>query len=493
MQHSYAQLAQRLKHDLQRQRHQAGDKLPSVRQLATSEGVSTATVVRCYRLLETEGYVEVRAKSGMYVADWKAQQAARRTLQAAADATTPPPVRFEQLASLQHRMSQLHALTAQPLTLALHLADAEPGWYPCEALARAGQRLLRREPQGLGTYLTGTGLPALKKALIGHLARSGMDLGPADLLVTSGATEALQLALRAVTRPGDTIAVESPVYFGILQAGELLGLKMLEIPCVAGQGMSLEALEYALAQHGGVRAVVVMPNFQNPLGTAMPDAAKQRLLGLAERHGATLIEDDAFGDLAPGLDRPRPIKAWDRHGQVIYCGCASKSMAPALRVGWVVGGRHQRTLESLKFSNSLTTPWFEQAVLAEYMVSGAVAADLRRLRERLAATVPPATEAVRAHFPAGTRVAGPAIGWWLWIELPEGLDTMVLLHAAVRHGLAFTPGALFSSAGKFKHHLRLNIARPWTRELALGIKTLGALAQAAASHPAGAIAPAPSP
>ena len=478
MQHSYLELARRLRADIRRHAYQVGDRLPSVRQYALSQGVSVSTVVRCHRHLEGEGYLETRSKSGTYVADWKAQQRMRQTLAAQPDAEPPQALRFEQLASLQHRTQQLHALTAQPLKLALHLADATPHWYPCEALARAGQRQLRSHPLALGSPATGTGLPGLKKALVGHLARCGIDLTPPDLLVTSGATEALQLALRAVTRPGDTVAVESPVYFGILQTCEHLGLKVLEIPCVAGQGMSLEALEFALDQHGSVRAVVATPSFQNPLGTCMPDAAKRRLLAMAERHGMALIEDDVFGDFAPAQERPRPVKAWDRTGRVIYCGSASKSMAPALRVGWVAGGRYQRQLESLKLSTSLATPPFEQSVLAEFMVSGSLAAHVRRFRDRLAATKAPATRAVLEHFPLGTLIAGPDSGWWLWIELPCPVDTMVLLGAAIKRGIAFTPGALFSASGKFTHHLRLNIARPWDRSLEQGIRTLGQLVKA---------------
>jgi DNA-binding transcriptional MocR family regulator len=484
MQHSYIQLSKLLKLDIRRLRYQVGTKLPSVRQYAESQGVSASTVVRCYRQLESEGYVEIRAKSGMYVANWKAQQPEGNPVSAAITRAPPPAVQYEQLASLQHRMTQLYALTSQPLTLPLHLALAAPQWYPCDALARIGQRVLRRDPLAFGAYATGTGLPALKTALVGHLTRCGIELAPQDLLVTNGATEALQIALRAVTRPGDTVAVESPVYFGIVQMLEHLGLKVLEVPCVASQGISLEALEYALEQHGSVSAVVVMPSFQNPLGSCMPEAAKRRLLSIVEKHDAVLIEDDAFGDLAPAPERPRPVKAWDRTGRVIYCGSASKSMAPAMRLGWVVGGRHQRQLESLKLSNSLTTPLFEQAVLAEFIASGALPSHLRKLRERLAATVGPATKAVLQHFPLGTRAGGPGGGWWLWIALPDTLDTMALLHAAAQRGLAFTPGALFSVSGKFANHLRLNIARPWDRELEQGIKTLGLLAKAQQSQSA---------
>lgn len=228
MPHTYRQIARTLQADIEAGRYASGEKLPSVRQLAQRMGVSMSSVTRCYRHLEALGYVTARLKSGMYVADWKAVAS---PLHAAA-ATRPadlPALEFRKLASVQDRLSQLHALTAQPLRLDLHLANATPAWYPCEALARMGQRLLRSQPELLGHYPTGTGLPALKLELLRHLGRCGLDLTADDLLITHGGTEAMQLALRAVTQPGDTVVVESPVYFGLLQVVEGLGLKALEV------------------------------------------------------------------------------------------------------------------------------------------------------------------------------------------------------------------------------------------------------------------------
>ena len=169
--------------------------------------------------------------------------------------------------------------------------------------------------------------------------------------------------------------------------------------------MSLEALEYALEHHGGVRAVVAMPSFQNPLGACMSEAAKRRLLKIVQRHGIALIEDDVFGDLGSAAERPPAVKAWDRDGRVIYCGSCSKSMAPGFRLGWVLGGRHQRQLESLKIGSSLAAPLLEQQVLADYMKSGRLPAHLRRLRTQLAQAAASA-RAARAAFSPGHAGAG---------------------------------------------------------------------------------------
>jgi DNA-binding transcriptional MocR family regulator len=487
LQHSYLQLAQQVRRDIAQQRYAPGERLPSVRALAAAQGVSVATVVRCYRHLEALGAVQARHKSGMYVAEPDARRAAhgegagaglrgaRRTSVRAQSA--PPPVEFDRLVSLEHRMTQLYSLTTQqPLQWGLHLANAAPAWYPTDALARIAQRLLRSQPEMLGAYPTGSGLPALRTELAGWMVTYGLDLQPEELLVTNGSTEALNVALRAVTRPGDAVVVESPVYFGLLQMLGNLGLRAIELPCTPGEGMSLEALEYALEHQSGVRAVVAMPNFQNPLGHVMPDRNKRRLLRLVEQHDLALIEDDVFGDLSHTPHRPQPVKAWDRHGRVIYCGSSSKSLAPAFRLGWASGGRWHARMESLKLSTSLAAPWLEQAVMSEFLRSGGLQPHLRRLRERLAQTTPRAAEAVRKHFPAGTRVHSPAGGWWLWLELPEPVDTLALLRLAVAQGMAFTPGALFSTTAKYASYLRLNIARPWTRELEQAVRQLGRLA-----------------
>lgn len=477
MQHSYLELAHTLRQAIESGRYRCGDRLPSVRQTALSHGVSVSTVMRAFRHLESQGLVEARPKSGMYVADWKARAAARTVATASPMATVAPPVEYDKLVSLQHRMGELYSLTSQPLQLGLHLASAAPTWYPCEALAKSGQRVLRSDPLSLGAYPTGTGLPAFKDALRAWLASAGVDVTPSELLITHGSTEALNLALRAVARPGDAVIVESPVYFGLLQMMEHLGLRVIEVPCVPGVGLSLEALEYALEHQPGVRAVVAMPNFQNPLGCTMSEKHKRRLLRLVEQHDIALIEDDVFGDLSPTPERPQPVKAWDRQGRVIYCGSCSKSVAPGLRLGWVVGGRYQRQIESIKLSSSLVTPLLEQAILAGYLQSGALPSHLRQLRERLRVNVPLACQSVRASFPAGTEIVSTAGGWWLWIALPDKVDSLALLRLSVAQGIAFTPGAMFSCGAKYGHCLRVNIARPWGREMESGLQTLGYLAR----------------
>ncbi len=476
MQHSYRQIAEQLNQLIRSHQYQIGERLPSVRTFADQHHVSVSTVLRCYRYLESIGMIEARAKSGMYVADWKTRHT---TIPGTTHVKSQQPetrvIEYDKLRSLQHRMTELYSLTDQPLQWRLHLASAAPEWYPTKEMSKIAQTILRQCPEILGEYPTGTGLAALKEQLVCWLATFSLDVQTSELLITNGSTEALSVALRAVAQAGDTIVVESPVYFGLLQVIENLGMKAIAVPCIEDQGMSMEALDYVLEHQTGLKAIVVMPNFQNPLGCTMPDKNKKHLLRLAEQYDLAVIEDDVFADLSPQTERPKPIKAWDKHGRVIYCGSCSKSMAPGFKVGWVAGGRHHAKIASLKLSHSLVTPLFEQAVLAEFMQTGALHAHLRKLRERLAANIPAANLALRTYFPLGTRLVSSAGGWWIWIALPQQVDALVLLRRAVAMGLSFTPGALFSNSEKFSHYLRLNIARPWGREMELGMKLLGEL------------------
>ena len=476
MQHTYLRIARLLEKRIETGHLAPGEKLPSVRSLALSQGVSVSTATRCYRQLEASGHVVARSKSGIYVADWSAAKSARLT--PAASLALTASLELQKFASLKDRLTQLHNLTEQPLRFALHLATADIQWYPNEALARAGQRLLRTQPQLMGTYPSGTGLPALKHELIRHLFSGGVELKPEEILITQGSTEAMHLALRAVTQAGDTVIVESPVYFGLLQLIESLGLRALEIPAgLHGKGISLETLEYALEQTGSVKAIILMPCFQNPLGTTMSNGDKRKLMRIVARYpDITLIEDDTFGDLSTTIERPQALKAWDTSRQIIYCGSASKSIAPGLRIGWVAGGRHQDRIHALKLASSLSTPLFEQHVLAEYLKSNAFRVHLRMLHQRLKTCIRPAQDAVKKYFPTGTKITCPDGGWWLWLELPETCDTMALLKHCITRGISFAPGVLFSGSDKFRHCLRLNIGRSWNHDMETCLKTIGELA-----------------
>jgi DNA-binding transcriptional MocR family regulator len=283
------------------------------------------------------------------------------------------------------------------------------------------------------------------------------------------------LALRTLTQPGDTIALESPTYFMLLEAVKSLGLKSIEIPTHPRDGISIEALDLATRQPGSVRACMVIPNFHNPLGSLMPVAQKRRLVALAGERGFTLIESDVYGETHFGDERPPVLKAFDTDDRVMLCSSFSKTVAPGYRVGWLAPGRHFAHAHSLKLSSTLAGPRLQQEVLAQFLQNGGYDHHMRRLRAALRQQAQQMVDAVSRSFPSGCRLSQPQGGLVLWIELPAGADSRRLFEAAWREQIGIAPGATFSSSGRFDHFIRLQFGDPWSQRLAQHIRRLGEL------------------
>jgi DNA-binding transcriptional MocR family regulator len=286
----------------------------------------------------------------------------------------------------------------------------------------------------------------------------GCNLAPDDVVITSGGQEALTLALQSVCRPGDTVAVESPMYYGLLQIFECLQLRALEIPTCPTEGMSVEALRFAL-QHHRPGAVLLIPNFNNPLGFRMPEADKRAVVSMLAQAGVPLIEDDVYGDLQhDDGERARPCREFDTTGSVILCSSFSKTIAPGFRVGWMAPGRYRHEVIRRKSTLNLATATLPQLTIAAFLEEGGYDHHLRGVRRALRQRMDWALEAVAQSFPAGTAVTRPAGGFTMWVELPGGQDTLALYGRAIAAGMTFMPGTLFSAQAGYRHCLRLNTA-----------------------------------
>ena len=313
------------------------------------------------------------------------------------------------------------------------------------------------------------------------MSDAGCRVSPDEIIVTSGCQEALVLALRATTSPGDVVAIESPSFYGLLQAIESLGLKALEIPTDPVTGISLEALELAL-EKWPVGACVLTANFSNPLGGCMPDEKKRALVSLLAACGIPLVEDDIYGDLGFEGRRPAALAAFDaRHEGVIYCASFSKTLSPGLRLGWIVPGRWREKVEYLKYVNSLAAPTLSQHAVAEFLRHGGYDRHLRQVRRAYAGQVGRMIEAVGRYFPEGTRVTQPRGGFVIWLALPEQTDALALCREAMARRISIAPGPIFSASGKYRNCIRLNCAQPWDDRLESALETLGGLASRLAS------------
>jgi len=289
-----------------------------------------------------------------------------------------------------------------------------------------------------------------------------------------GAMEGLNLAIRAVTKPGDIVAVESPCYFGILEILESLGLKALPVPGSCDDGIDLGLLEEAVQRHR-VRAVALVPTFNNPNGSCLSEAKRCELLELLRDHDLPLIEDDLYGDLQYNGERARPVKAFDKEGRVLYCGSFSKCLSPGLRIGWIAAGRYAERVKRLKFISTLTTPASSQVAIARFLEGGAMDRHLRSLRSALQTQTSQIAERVLEAFPAGTAISQPKGGFFLWVQLPDGVDALSLFSLAEDEGIHIAPGPIFCPHGSIRNRIRLSCGHPCDDRIRGGIARLGQL------------------
>ena len=464
----YAQVAAHYRQAITAGTMPPGSRMPSVRTLMGLHRVSLSTALQACRLLESQGLLQARQRAGYFVRPPRPTRLARA---AEPRQTQADPARF---VGVHERISDIltRGIAARP-EVNLSGACAHPSLYPTRALALHGQRLLRRRPEILGTQPDPQGLLGLRQALSRLALNAQIQLDPSQLVITHGCTEALSVALRAVTTPGDAVAVESPTYYGLLQLLESLGLRALEIPTSPHTWLSVEALEAAAAQELRLKAVVVVPNLQNPLGAVMPDTAKQALLARCEARDLALIEDDTYALLC---DTPqRAIKSWDTTGRVIFCSSLHKTLAPGMRVGWIAAGRWQPRVEILKYAQSRPNEMLGQAILAEFLAGGQIDRHLRALRAKLATQREQMAAALSDELPTGTRLSLPPGGPSLWVELPEGLSSLALFDAALEKGVRLGPGLMYSNSDRFDNFIRINAGNPMDEAQRRAIATLGQL------------------
>ena len=443
----------------------AGERMPSLRELMRLHGISLSTALQLCRQLESEGYLEARPRSGYFV---------RARLRIKPVEELRFAVDPAQYVGIHARVSDFIARgRQQPVSSNFSIARCAPELYPAEALKNAAIRALRNQPQLLVSAVPNKGHAAFRSVLAKRAMRSGILISAEDVLVTHGCIEALNLALRAVAEPGDTIAVESPTFYGLLQILETLGLRAIEIPTSPQTGISVEALELACQTYPQIKAVVVVPHLQNPLGSIMPEAHKDRLAALCEAEGMALIEDDTYSELI-NEDLPlRAIKARDQTGNVIYCASLHKILAPGMRLGWMSGGRWQARIEMLKYAQTRDNEAWSQMAAAEYMGSSAYDRHLHRLRHTLKHQRERTAEAIARYFPAGTRLNVPAGGLALWVELPGQLSSQRVFDAALKQGILIAPGLMFSNSNRFEHFIRINCGWPFSPEIERAVQQMG--------------------
>ncbi|MFM5817729.1 aminotransferase-like domain-containing protein [Aeromonas sanarellii] len=459
----YGQLADQLQQQIESGVWRAGERIPSIRQSCKTHNLSPMTVLQAYQLLESRGLVLARPQSGYYV---KAAASPQRI-------SAPRQARYSGSVDINDLVFEVLQASKSRELVPLGMAVADPALFPHPQLGRALGSCMRR----LDPFSTVADLPPgneiLRRAIARRYADDGLAVDPQEIIITTGAMEALSLSLQVLTEPGDWVVVESPTFYGALQAIERLKLNVVEIPVRPGVGIDLALLAQALAERP-IKACWLMGNVQHPLGHTMPDGHKEALMQLLNAHRVPLVEDDVYAELYFGRERPRPLKCWDARGESLLCGSFSKCLAPGFRVGWVVAGAHAERIQRLQLISTLSTNVPSQLALADMLRQGGVDAHFRRLRHTLAQRQQQMRAALLRLFPEA-RISAPDGGYFLWLEFDHRLDSRALHTQALACGFSLAPGALFSSQGQHNHCLRLNSSHPWSPALEAALARLAAL------------------
>ena len=471
----YRRLEQQLRDEIERGQRPAGSRMPSIRQLSRERGLSKSTVLSCYDRLEADGLIQARPRSGYFVAtDKQRLPAGLKPATTSNPDPRPAPVSAAQvMVDLMDRGAAFDLIVSNESSTE-RPAAARPD-SGNDVLKRTLARAVRHQSaQQQRRYDSTAGLATLRQLLCQRLALGASRVDPDQLLISGGCQNALMLALMACCQPGDIVAVESPGFYGVLQLIEALGLQVLELPSSAEHGLSPEALALALG-HWPIKALVVSPSYATPTGACMPDSHKQQILSLCRAQQVAIIEDDIYGELGFGLQRPRTLHSFDDSGSVLLCGSFSKSLSRDLRLGWIAPGRYFERVKKLKLVTSLASSQALQQGLVYFLEAGSYDRHLRIRRQQLQQQYRQLQDLIEQHLPMAERISRPQGGLSLWLEFPDTINTLKLYHQALAQRVILTPGRLFTTQERYLNALRLSFAHPWDAPRVAALSRLGLL------------------
>lgn len=466
----YQSIARTIEHQIDHEILKIGEKLPSIRMICRQHGVSMSTAQQAYFDLERKSLIESKPQSGYYVAQSLRKQLAIPSI--SKPILKPQQIKVDEIFAALHDPKTLQDITLFSIgTPAIELLP----------IAKLNKALLQsmRELPGSGTRYDSTqGNEKLRMQIARWSFLWQGRLTPDDIITASGCISSISLCLMSLTERGDTIAVESPCFFGILQLAQSLGLNVLELPTHPQTGMDPEALKKTIQQKK-IKLVLLVSNFSNPLGSMMPDENKKAIVRLLSHHNIPLIEDDIYGELYFGKSRPTCCKTFDTSGHVLWCSSVSKTLAPGYRVGWIAPGKYKELILKKKLYHTLSSPSINHETIAHFLENGRYETHLRKLRNTLHTTYLNYVRVICESFPEGTRLSRPQGGLSLWIELDKKINTIDLYHSAMKQKISIAPGNMFTLRDQYKNCMRLAYGMTWSSALESKLRLLGKLVKGA--------------
>lgn len=462
----YNQVAERLEQQIENNTLKAGDKLISLRALSKEQGISLSTAYKAYVELENKGYVEARPKSGYFVRYKPAQRLRKQAFPQFSTARAAIDV--------DEMVRQVYGTLSGEGMVRLSVSVPPVELIPVAKLNKALMEAIRQSPESCTQYEEIPGNINLRQQIARYAFNWGGNVTADDIITTHGCMEAVAFCLKAVTEPGDIVAIESPVYFGIFNVIKILGLKIFEVPSDPQDGPDIDFLEKSL-QTVPIKACLFVPNFSNPTGALMPDNRKKQLVEMLAARDIPLIEDDIYGEMYFGKSRPKTCKSFDKKGLVMLCSSISKTLAPGYRVGWCIPGKFWDKVLSNKITQTVSSATPTHAAIGNFFETGRYDLHMRKLRKSLHTQSLRYIQAITEYFPSDTQVSRPQGGYVLWVELNTKINAFELFEAAILQNVSIAPGQIFSTDARFTNYIRISFGSPFTPHINAGLKRLGAL------------------
>lgn len=434
----YISLSDMIISDIKLGRLCLGQRMPAIRQFSKMYNVSNTTTINCYQSLQELGWLQARPQSGYFVT------------QPFGKNNRPDFPQF--ISKVSHPKSSIQIKEA--LNSPFYVSLISPELVPFEALNRCTRQGNKRNQHLSHLYPEYQGMGSLRKILSQHFSEQYFPLDANKLIITNGCIDAVKTAIEVTTQPGDTIAISSPCFNGLIELLANLKRSVIEISCCDSQ-LDLNQLEQHLSDKT-IKACLFSSNHINPQGICFSAQQKQKLAILAEKYQTPIIEDDVNLELNHCTTSPLPIKHWDKSGWVLWCGSISKTISPSYRIGWCDPGRY---FNQYLINRSIQHFGVNQAVqntLFEFIFSGQYSKHLKKLKLKLNQNVRDYHNLLRCYLPKQARISTPQGGLVLWVQVPQ-LNSQVLLNDAIKEKIYFRTGNEFSTIDLYKDCLRINI------------------------------------
>ncbi|MBI3233599.1 MAG: PLP-dependent aminotransferase family protein [Bacteroidetes bacterium] len=461
----YIQIANSIEHQIKSDVLKIGDKLPSIRTVCSERGVSISTVSQAYFELESRGFIESRPQSGYYVS------------YAHKNFRNLPSVSQPIMAKKFDKVEDIMSIVIQNFENAqiyLSSASLSPELVP---IAKLNKSLVTatRTLKDSGVGYSKIGSIKLKTQIAKRSLSWGGKLQADDIITTGGSIDAISFCLLSLTKRGDTIVVESPVYFGILRLAQSLGLHVIELPTHPVSGIEVDALKKVIEKKK-IKLCILITNFSNPMGSCMPDENKKEVVRLMEKHNIPLIEDDLYADLYFGNHRPTSCKTYDESGIVLWCGSFSKTLVSGYRVGWVAPGKFKDQVERTKLFHSMYSSTITHEAIGNFLEVGRYENHLRKTRQILHRNSLQFHRCISEYFPEDTKVTRPLGSMNLWVELNKKSDVIELYNKAIVNKISITPGRMYTLQNQYNNCFKLSYGMLWNEKVESALKLLGKLA-----------------